>query len=69
MSQDRWQARVNDAWRFHFKIEGGLYRITDLFPHPKVSDAEAARALEEVRAGGGTLATVSEICRLVGSAK
>ncbi|MGA2722813.1 MAG: hypothetical protein ABSG79_10415 [Bryobacteraceae bacterium] len=22
-------------WRFYFKIEGDIYRITDLFPHPK----------------------------------
>ena len=33
--QDRWQARVNDDWRFYFKIEGDTYRITDLIPHPK----------------------------------
>lgn len=34
-SKDRWQARVNDDWRFYFRIEGNIYRITDLFPHPK----------------------------------
>jgi plasmid maintenance system killer protein len=34
-SQDRWQARVNDDWRFYFKIEGDIYPITDLLPHPK----------------------------------
>jgi hypothetical protein len=34
-SRDRWQARVNDDWRFYFRIEGAIYRITDLFPHPK----------------------------------
>ncbi len=33
--QDRWQARVNDGWRFYFKIEGNGYRILDLIPHPK----------------------------------
>jgi nicotinamidase/pyrazinamidase len=34
-----------------------------------LSAEASARALEEVRAGGGRLATVSEICRLVGSVK
>jgi mRNA interferase RelE/StbE len=34
-SKDRWQARVNDDWRFYFRIEGDIYRITDVFPHPK----------------------------------
>ena len=34
-SQDRWQARVNDDWRFYFKIERDIYRIIDLIPHPK----------------------------------
>ena len=34
-SQDRWQTRVNDDWRFYFKIEGDIYRIIDLIPHPK----------------------------------
>jgi plasmid maintenance system killer protein len=34
-SQDRWQARVNDDWRFYFKIEGDIYRILDVMPHPK----------------------------------
>ena len=34
-SQDRWQARVNEGWRFYFKIEGEIYRILDLTPHPK----------------------------------
>ena len=34
-SHDRWQARVNDDWRFYFKIEGDTYRITALIPHPK----------------------------------
>ena len=32
---DRWQARVNDDWRFYFQIVGDIYRITDLIPHPK----------------------------------
>ena len=34
-SQGRWQARVNDDWRFYFKIEGDGYRITEIVPHPK----------------------------------
>jgi hypothetical protein len=34
-SQDLWQARVNDDWRFFFKIVGDTYRISDLMPHPK----------------------------------
>lgn len=34
-ANDRWQARINDDWRFYFKIEGDTYRISDLMPHPK----------------------------------
>jgi plasmid maintenance system killer protein len=34
-SEDRWQARVNDDWRFYFRIDGNVYRILDLIPHPK----------------------------------
>jgi hypothetical protein len=34
-ARDRWQARVNDDWRFYFTIDGDMYRITDLIPHPK----------------------------------
>ena len=34
-SQDRWQARVNDDWRFYFTIEGDTYLIRDIVPHPK----------------------------------
>ena len=34
-AEDRWQARVNDDWRFYFKIDGDTYRISDLMPHPK----------------------------------
>jgi mRNA-degrading endonuclease RelE of RelBE toxin-antitoxin system len=32
---DRWQARVNDNWRFYFRIAGDTYRILKLIPHPK----------------------------------
>jgi plasmid maintenance system killer protein len=31
----RWQARVNDDWRFYFTIVGDTYRISELMPHPK----------------------------------
>ena len=34
-AHDRWQARVNDDWRFYFTIDGDTYRITELIPHPK----------------------------------
>ena len=30
-----WQARVNDDWRFYFRIEGDVYRLDDITPHPK----------------------------------
>lgn len=32
---DRWQARVNDDWRFYFRIVRDTYRIENLIPHPK----------------------------------
>ncbi len=34
-AHDIWQARVNDAWRFYFQIEGDTYMLLDLIPHPK----------------------------------
>ena len=34
-ANDRWQARVNQDWRFYFKIIGGTYYILDIIPHPK----------------------------------
>ena len=34
-SRDLWQARVNDSWRFYFKIVGDTYVIEDVIPHPK----------------------------------
>lgn len=34
-AQDRWQARVNKAWRFYFIIEDDTYVILDIVPHPK----------------------------------
>lgn len=34
-ARDVWQARVNGGWCFYFKIEGGLYYLIDMIPHPK----------------------------------
>jgi len=34
-ANDRWQARINDDWRFYFTIAEDIYRISDLMPHPK----------------------------------
>ena len=34
-ANDVWQARVNRAWRFYFTIEGDIYRLHDIIPHPK----------------------------------
>jgi hypothetical protein len=34
-ANSRWQARVNDDWRFYFTIDRDTYRITDLMSHPK----------------------------------
>jgi plasmid maintenance system killer protein len=34
-SQDIWQARINDDWRFYFKIAQGVYTINSIIPHPK----------------------------------
>jgi len=34
-SNDIWQARVNQDWRFYFTIEAGTYRILKVIPHPK----------------------------------
>lgn len=30
-----WQARVDRAWRFYFKIVGDEYAIVAITPHPK----------------------------------
>lgn len=32
---DLWQARVNQDWRFYFRIAGDVYLITNSIPHPK----------------------------------
>jgi len=34
-SQDLWQARVNKNWRFYFFIQGDVYFLVDIVPHPK----------------------------------
>jgi len=34
-ASDLWQARLNRSWRFYFTIEGDVYVIQDLVPHPK----------------------------------
>jgi mRNA interferase RelE/StbE len=30
-----WQARVNQEWRFYFRIIDDTYFITSIIPHPK----------------------------------
>jgi len=34
-SKNLWQARVNDDWRFYFKIIDDTYRILKVIRHPK----------------------------------
>lgn len=34
-SRGIWQARVNRDWRFYFMIEGDMYFLIDMIPHPK----------------------------------
>lgn len=34
-ANDIWQARVNDSWRFYFRIEGDTYVVIDMMRHPK----------------------------------
>ncbi len=34
-SNDRWQARVNQNWRFYFTITKDTYCIEDVIAHPK----------------------------------
>lgn len=34
-TRDIWQARVNGGWRFYFRIEGDVYHLLDVIPHPK----------------------------------
>ena len=32
---NKWQARVNQDWRFYFRIDGDAYVIIDIIAHPK----------------------------------
>lgn len=34
-AQDIWQARVDDDYRFYFKIQGDSYILLSIIPHPK----------------------------------
>ncbi len=34
-SNDIWQGRVNEDYRFYFRIVGEEYRILRIIPHPK----------------------------------
>ena len=34
-SEDVWQARVDDHYRFYFKIIGDTYEMMFVIPHPK----------------------------------
>lgn len=34
-TKDIWQGRVNQDWRFFFKIVGGTYVVIRIVPHPK----------------------------------
>lgn len=34
-SREIWQARVNNDWRFYFRIADDTYYIIKLIPHPK----------------------------------
>ena len=34
-ANDIWQARVTRDWRFYFTIEGDVYHLHTIIPHPK----------------------------------
>jgi mRNA interferase RelE/StbE len=34
-AEDKWQSRVNQDWRFYFRIVGDAYIVTDITAHPK----------------------------------
>lgn len=34
-ARDIWQARVNEGWRFSFRIQGDIYELIDITAHPK----------------------------------
>lgn len=33
--RDVWQARINQGWRFYFRIKGDTYHIVTIIRHPK----------------------------------
>jgi mRNA interferase RelE/StbE len=35
VAHDLWQARVNNDWRFYFKIVGDTYRLEEIKKHSK----------------------------------
>ena len=34
-ARDLWQARVDEGWRFYFRIQGDTYELVDITAHPK----------------------------------
>jgi mRNA-degrading endonuclease RelE of RelBE toxin-antitoxin system len=34
-ARDIWQARLDENYRFYFRIEGDTYRLLSVIPHPK----------------------------------
>ncbi|OFV98203.1 MAG: hypothetical protein A3H28_14200 [Acidobacteria bacterium RIFCSPLOWO2_02_FULL_61_28] len=34
-AKNLWQARVDQNWRFYFTIEGDIFHMIDIKPHPK----------------------------------
>ena len=34
-ARDLWQARVNQGWRFYFRIISDTYELVDISAHPK----------------------------------
>lgn len=34
-TNDIWQARVDDDYRFYFQIDGDMYILLSIIPHPK----------------------------------
>ncbi len=34
-AEGKWQGRVNQDWRFYFRMVGDAYVMTDIIPHPK----------------------------------
>jgi len=34
-ARDLWQGRVNQSYRFYFRITGDTYEIVSITPHPK----------------------------------